>query len=114
MITQAEAFALAHDWPVRAVAGWADGTPAIHDPDVWLMCQKCDRSMGQLRRAFITYNGSLDEMLSMVLRHMVMAHDVPLAGLRRQHPEGTDYCHENHPGRNCTGQLLPGDDIDGT
>jgi len=86
MITQAEAFAKAASWPVKAVAGielgagvaGAGETRRLDDPDIFLMCRNCDRSMGQLRRASTVYNGSLDEMLSMVLRHMVMAHDVPL------------------------------------
>jgi hypothetical protein len=76
MITQAEAFGLAASWPVGA--GLAD------DASIHLYCGKCEQSTGQLRRGYVTYNGSLDEMLSMVLRHMVMAHDVPLAGLRMQ------------------------------
>lgn len=82
MITQAEAFALAAAWPVAAAAAWQPYDP--EDPDVTLRCRTCNRSMGQLRRGGTAYNGSLDEMLSMVLRHMVMAHDVSLAGLRKQ------------------------------
>jgi hypothetical protein len=73
MITQAEAFGLASDWPVMC-----QGT----DDNINLVCGKCGRSCGQLRRAGIAYNASLDEILSMVLRHMVMAHDVALSGLR--------------------------------
>jgi hypothetical protein len=76
MITQAEAFGLAASWPV-----WVDGWGK---EDVYLRCGKDDQSMGQLMRGGVRYNASLDEMLSMVLRHMVMAHDVPLAGLRVQ------------------------------
>jgi hypothetical protein len=83
MITQAEAFGLAAAWPVKAISGWAPDTPRLDDPDVWLACQRCDRLIGQLRRSGVIYNGSLDEMLSMVLRHMVMVHDVALAGLRK-------------------------------
>ena len=82
LITQAEAFVLAADWPVYA---------AVSGDDINLHCGKCDRSTGQLRRGLVNgtiYNGSLDEMLSAVLRHMVMAHDVPLAGLRKEH-DGT-------------------------
>jgi hypothetical protein len=75
LITQAEAFVLAADWPVRVVV---EG-----DSDVNLACRKCGRSCGQLRRGGTAYNATLDEMLSAVLRHMVMAHDVPLAGLRK-------------------------------
>jgi hypothetical protein len=92
MITQAEAFALAASWPVYAAS-------ATHPPsdDLNLYCgaprnnpepgdwRTCAQSVGQLRRGGgIVYNGSLDEMLSMVLRHMVMVHDVSLAGLRKQ------------------------------
>lgn len=81
MITQAEAFGLAAKWPVY-VRGWFE---AINRPlgGINLYCGKCDQSTGQLDRDGVVYNGSLDEMLSMVLRHMVMAHDVPLAGLRK-------------------------------
>jgi hypothetical protein len=81
LITQAEAFVLAAAWPVRAVV--RGDSANLADPNIDLWCSKCDRSCGQLRRSGVTYNGSLDEMLSAVLRHMVMAHDVPLAGLRK-------------------------------
>ena len=77
MITQAEAFALAAAWPVYMRS---EGGPG----NISLYCATCDQSCGQLLRAGTAYNGSLDEMLSMVLRHMVMAHDVSLAGLRKQ------------------------------
>jgi hypothetical protein len=76
MITQAEAFGLAASWPVYAALD--------KNAHIYLACRKCHQSTGQLARGLVTYNGSLDEMLSMVLRHMVMAHDVPLAGLRVQ------------------------------
>src|ERR1700722_3102047 len=78
MITQAEAFGLAASWPVFAVQ-----PPESPLGDIGLYCGKCPASMGQLRRAGTVYNGSLDEMLSMVLRHMVMAHDVPLNNVRK-------------------------------
>lgn len=68
LITQAEAFALAANWPVEV--------------RVDLLCGKCKQAVGQLEREGIPYNASLDEQLSAVLRHMVMAHDVSLAGLR--------------------------------
>jgi len=70
LITQAEAFAKAADWPVYAMPAPAAG--------IDLLCGRCHRSTGQLRRGAVPYNGSLDEMLAMVLRHMVMAHEVPL------------------------------------
>jgi hypothetical protein len=82
LITQAEAFVLAGDWPVYAGIS-TTGPMNIADFDVNLYCRKCRRSCGQLSRNGTAYNGSLDEMLSAVLRHMVMAHDVPLAGLRK-------------------------------
>jgi hypothetical protein len=75
MITQAEAFAKASNWPVWVHADTDEYT---------LRCGKmiergmCKQSMGQLCRRDTVINGSLDEMLSMVLRHMVMAHDEPL------------------------------------
>jgi hypothetical protein len=82
MITQAEAFVLACAWPVY-VRSWFD---SANGPErgINLYCGKCDRSTGQLRREDTIYNGTLEDMLSMVLRHMVMAHDVSLAGLRKQ------------------------------
>lgn len=91
LITQAEAFAKAATWPVKP---WIDhlskrpeGTPA----DIQLLCDHdgCGQSMGQLRRGGVTYNGTLDQMLSMVLRHMVMAHDVPL-NTRAPVPDSAD------------------------
>lgn len=85
MITRAEAFGLAAEWPVYAAS-------TVHPPtadELNLYCGKCSQSTGQLRRGGVPYNASLDEMLSMVLRHMVMAHDVPLAGLRKETPDGS-------------------------
>ena len=98
LITQAEAFVLAAAWPVRAeirqhplnippgqvVTIMVPGPPES-GPEIVLCCAKdgCGQSCGQLARGTVAYNGSLDEMLSMVLRHMVMAHDIPLAGLRK-------------------------------
>jgi hypothetical protein len=86
LITQAEAFVLAGNWPVY-VRSWFDSASGP-ERGIGLYCGKCDRSCGQLRREETTYSGSLDEMLSMVLRHMVMAHDVPLSGLRNTSREG--------------------------
>jgi hypothetical protein len=74
MITQAEAFAKAASWRIYPRIDY--GTSG--SPDINLICDECRRSMGQLRYAGTVYNGSLDEMLSMVLRHMVQAHDVAL------------------------------------
>lgn len=72
MITQAEAMAKAGHWPI-----WVD---TLAKGTAYLRCgyADCDQSCGQLMRDGVKYNASLDEMLSMVLRHMVMAHDVPL------------------------------------
>jgi hypothetical protein len=84
LITQAEAFAKAAHWPIYVHdAHSPHNSPG--DNDISLYCRQCAQSMGQLRRRGTTYNGSLDEMLSMVLRHMVMAHDEPLntRGLNR-------------------------------
>jgi hypothetical protein len=83
LITQAEAFVLAGNWPVYAAVVSTPGPMNVADFDVNLYCRKCRQSCGQLRRGGASYNSSLDEMLSAVLRHMVMAHDVPLAGLRK-------------------------------
>jgi hypothetical protein len=44
--------------------------------------------MATTTRARIAYNASLDEILSMVLRHMVMAHDVSL-NVRKEDAGGT-------------------------
>lgn len=76
MITQAEAFAKAAKWPVYV--DWESLGTGINGIEVTLRCGKCTGSCGQLRRGNAVYNGSLDEMLSMVLRHMVQAHDAPL------------------------------------
>jgi hypothetical protein len=88
LITQAEAFVLAANWPVYVEQDSVGHLPE-DDMDIVLRCAKCHQSTGQLVRGGTTYNGSLDEMLSMVLRHMVMAHDVPLAGLRKKGDDGT-------------------------
>jgi hypothetical protein len=79
LITRAEAFAKAANWPVSA--HWPMLPDGSFDKDtIILRCEAadCRRGMGQLRRSGTVYNGSLDEMLSMVLRHMVQAHDMAL------------------------------------
>jgi hypothetical protein len=76
LITQAEAFAKAADWPVY-VREWFDSANGPQG-GINLYCGKCHQSVGQLDRDHTVYNGSLDEMLSMVLRHMVQAHDTAL------------------------------------
>jgi hypothetical protein len=70
LITQAEAFVLAADWPTEV--------------RVDLICGKCKQAIGQLAREGIPYNATLDEKLAATLRHMVMAHDVQLSGLRKK------------------------------
>jgi hypothetical protein len=74
LITQAEAFVLAADWPTEV--------------RVDLLCGRCKQSVGQLQRDGLPYNATLDEKLSAVLRHMVMAHDVQLSGLRTRESGG--------------------------
>jgi hypothetical protein len=76
LITQAEAFAKTAKWPVYV--DWESLGTGVNGIEVTLRCGKCTGSCGQLRRGNAVYNGSLDEMLSMVLRHMVQAHDVAL------------------------------------
>jgi hypothetical protein len=87
LITQAEAFVLAASWPVYVEQDSLGHLPE-DTMDIVLRCGTCRQSTGQLVHGGTTYNGSLDEMLSMVLRHMVMAHDVSLAGLRKAHDDG--------------------------
>lgn len=85
LITQAEAFAKAASWPTGATVDFSG--------DIGLACRSsagpgteapaadrtmCGQQICQLVRGGVTYNGTLDEILSAVLRHMVMAHDVPL------------------------------------
>jgi hypothetical protein len=80
MITQGEAFAKAASWPIKPWIDFTGERPEGAPADIVLQCDHdgCGQSVGQLRRGGVTYNGSLDEILAMVLRHMVMAHDVPL------------------------------------
>jgi hypothetical protein len=85
LITQAEAFGLAADWPIFT-RHWHD--PKKNEQGISLYCARDDKPMGQLRREGTVYNGSLDEILSMVLRHMVMAHDVHL-NVRKEDAGGT-------------------------
>jgi hypothetical protein len=87
LITQTEAFVLAAAWPVYVEQDSVGHLPE-DDMDIVLRCGKCHQSTGQLEHGGVPYNGSLDEMLSMVLRHMVMAHDVALSGLRNTSREG--------------------------
>jgi hypothetical protein len=86
MITQAEAFAKAANWPVY-VRPWYTNANG-HQAGINLYCGRCDGSCGQLVRDDTVYNGSLDEMLSMVLRHMVQAHDIPLNTRTEREPYG--------------------------
>ena len=90
MITRAEAFGLAAEWPIYGdfAVEVTETTLGLIQGGIVLRCGKCSKSCGQLRRQSTIYNGSLDEMLSMVLRHMVMAHDVSLAGLRKESTDG--------------------------
>ena len=87
MISRHEAADLVADWPVAADSACDELWPK----DLVLLCRQvvpvrgtrggrriCGQSMGQLQHAGTTYNGSADEMMAMILRHMVMAHDVPL------------------------------------
>jgi hypothetical protein len=77
LITRAEAFAKAAQWPVYAELDSLGHLPE-DDMDIVLRCGTCHQSMGQLEHGGVPYNGTLDEMLSMVLRHMVQAHDTAL------------------------------------
>ncbi len=76
LITAAEAIGLAGDWPVTA---------AVTDGDIVLLCAKdgCGQSAGQLRHGGTTVIASAGDYLSAVLRHMVMAHDIPLDHRRK-------------------------------
>jgi hypothetical protein len=94
LITPARALELAGDWPVWMSAEWADlaqfetegGAVQASRWQLNMRCGKCGQSCGLLTQAkpgllapsFERADTSPGDLLSGVLRHMVMAHDVPL------------------------------------
>src|SRR5579859_4356036 len=91
LIGQAEAYALAGAHPVR----WAD-----HDEGagVLLRCVECGQSCGLWAKNDAT---TADDVLAGVLRHLVMAHDMPLnkAARKRWEVERADGAHRDGQGR---------------
>ncbi|TNC19063.1 hypothetical protein [Amycolatopsis alkalitolerans] len=58
---------------------------------LFLRCAQCHQSCGQFRdgpgddvKRFAERTTTVEEILSGVLRHLVMVHDVPLSGVGRQ------------------------------
>lgn len=87
LMTAARALELAGDWPVFADVQYADldqfepehGGP--RQPGRWqanLRCMRCQQSCGQLGAQGDTVATDIADLMAGVLRHMAMAHDVPL------------------------------------
>jgi hypothetical protein len=97
LITPERSFALAGEWPFYAHRELAElsqfemesGGPS-RAADRWqvnLRCARCDQSVAYLgdgERQFRQV--TVAELMSGVLRHMVMAHDVPLSGAGSSRP----------------------------
>lgn len=88
LLSPARALELAGDWPVYASVEIAalsqfepEGGGDQRIPDQWqvnLRCRKCDQSCGLLGAGQTAYQTTIGDLLTGVLRHLVMAHDVPL------------------------------------
>ena len=84
LITPARALELAGDWPLIATAELAELSQFEGDqPDRWqinLRCAKDDQSVGMLGddTPGPPAQTTLGDLLSGVLRHLVMAHELPL------------------------------------
>jgi hypothetical protein len=70
LISAERAINLAGDWTIRF-------TP-LEDGTFHAICEQCGQSCGQFYKADALLETSPADLLSAVLRHMVMAHDVPL------------------------------------
>lgn len=84
LITPDRAIRLAGDWPVYASYEHAPLSQFGDQDDRWqinLRCRKCRQSCGLLGRDWgISYETSVGDLLSGVLRHLVTAHDLSLSG----------------------------------
>jgi hypothetical protein len=103
LIRPEEALAIAGDWPVVfAVMHNSDAnTGEIH-----MCCEDCGQSVAMLNRGDAEYRSSVEGQLSAVLRHMVMAHDIPL-NHRRENGRGN--ADRAGPGRPAADDLAGGD-----
>lgn len=87
LISPDRALMLAGDWPVYATYELAElsqfGTETDPgQPDQWqinLRCRRCEQSCGLLSDATGPYQTNVGDLLSGVLRHLVMAHDLSLS-----------------------------------
>jgi hypothetical protein len=90
LITPERALRLAGDWPLYATAELAalsqfepegGGGRAIDRWQLNLRCRKDGQSITLLERDGASYETSLGDLLSAVLRHLVTAHDQSLSGV---------------------------------
>jgi len=89
LMTAARALELAGDWPVFVDVQYADlgqfepETGGPRQEGRWqanLRCMRCQQSCGQLGAQGDLVATDIADLMSGVLRHMTMAHDVPLKG----------------------------------
>lgn len=87
LMTAERALELAGDWPVFVDVQYADleqfgpDTGGPRQAGRWqanLRCMRCQQSCGQLGAQGDTVATDIADLMSGVLRHMAMAHDVPL------------------------------------
>lgn len=90
LITPDRAFALAGEWPLFASYELAElsqfGPEQIDRVQNNLRCGRCKQSVALLGEGGTAGETTVAELLAGVLRHLVMAHDVPLSGAGRESP----------------------------
>ena len=83
LLSPERALWLAGDWPVYATYDLAELSQYDAQPDQWqinLRCRKCDQSCGMLATGDLSYQATIGDLLSGVLRHLVTAHNLSLSG----------------------------------
>lgn len=82
LLSPEKALRLAGDWPLYATDELAELAQFGSQPDRWqinLRCRKDGQSVALLGDG-TSHTTTVGDLLSAVMRHMVMAHDVPLSG----------------------------------
>jgi hypothetical protein len=89
LLTPGRHYALIAEWPAYVTTELAELSQfeseggGAGQPDRWqsnLRCGRCRQSMGLLGDGGPAFMTTMGDLTAGVLRHMVMAHDVPLSG----------------------------------
>lgn len=108
LILPGEALAIAGDWPVVFAVKRNGDDGIVRDTDeIHMCCVPCRQSVAMLNRGDAEYRSSIEGQLSAVLRHMVMAHDIPLNHRRADGRRGST--NEAGPGGPAADDLAGGD-----